>query len=68
MDSKQQLIQSRQSAGTTSPASGLAMKHRWIAGVLDEMQQANAVIEKRFGRSRAMWRGETRSVSAVRAA
>ena len=68
MDSKQQLTQSRRSAGTTAVVTGLAMKHRWIAGVLDEMQQANTVIEKRFGRSRAMWRDETRSVSAVRAA
>ena len=66
MDSKQPLIQSRRSAGRTSPASGLAMKHRWIAAVLDEMQQANAVIEQRYGRSRAMWRDETHAVSFVR--
>lgn len=67
MDSKQQLIQSRQSVGTTSPASGLAMKHRWIAGVLDEMQQANAAIEARYGRSHAMWHDGSRGVSGRRA-
>lgn len=62
MNSKQTLMQPRKSAEAAAQPCGLAMKHRWIAAVLEEMRQANAVIEQCYGRSRAMWRDEAPAV------
>lgn len=67
MDNTQVLLESHQTAAAPSPASGLALKHRWIAAVLEEVRQANAAIEIRYGRSRAMWRDASYGVSGQRA-
>lgn len=60
MNSNRPLAQTRHPAVVTQAASGLANRLPWIVSVLKEMQQTNAIVEQRYGRSRAMWRDHSR--------
>ena len=60
MNSNRSIDPHRQHTPTGAGLFRPAPESRWIVGVLEQMQQANSAVERHYGRSRAMWRGNGR--------